>query len=323
MADAGQTPAVALLHGPEPFLLDDALERVTRALFPGGGDLTLAREVLDAREVGADAIVQAALLLPWTTQRRLVAAKHADALPAKQGESLAAYLKAPNPSTVLLLLVDDTLQSSHWLLRAVPASAQIAVFPLAGRQLVGWLRARAALDGYEVAEPAASLLVELSGDDLTLLRGELEKAALAGGPENRRVGLAEVRAVVGEHRLHNVFELMRALSRQDTGAALALLESMLNAGEEPFALLGMLAREARALWQAADALARGRDPREIARGLRRPPAAAEALVDRARSLGPAAAARQLEACWDTERRLKLGAPLRPELALLVTDLCAG
>ena len=164
--------------------------------------------------------------------------------------------------------------------------------------------------------------MELSGDDLTRLVGEVEKAALAGGPENRRVTVAEIRAVVGEHRLRHVFDLTRALSARDPAAALALLESLLNAGEEPLAVLGMLTREARATWQAADALRAGRAPEEIARSLRRPPAAATALLERARSVSVAAAARQLARCWDVERRLKLGGAARPELSLLVADLCA-
>ena len=127
----------------------------------------------------------------------------------------------------------------------------------AGRQLVGWLVARARTDGFELGESAASLLAELSGGDLTQLRGDVAKAALAGGPDNRRVGVEEVRAVVGEHRLRHVFELTRALIAGDAGAALSVLEALLNSGEEPLAILGMLAREVRALALAADGLRRG------------------------------------------------------------------
>jgi hypothetical protein len=46
------------------------------------------------------------------------------------------------------------------------------------------------------------------------------------------------------------------------------------------------------------------------------------LLDRARSLSPGAAAQQLARCWEVERRLKLGGAARPELSLLVADLCA-
>ena len=321
-ADAGRVSPITLLHGPEPFLLDDALARLTRALFPGQTELTLVREVLNARVADAEAIVQSALMLPWLGDRRLVIARGVDALTAKAGEALAAYAKAPNPSTALVLVADAPLDGGHWLLRAVPAAAVVAAPAPTGRALAGWLRAHAQGLGYELGEEAAGLLVELSGDDLTQLVGEVEKAALAGGPDNRRVGVAEVRAVVGEHRLRHVFDLTRALVARDTGSALALLESLLNAGEEPLAVLGMLAREARATWQVAGAVRAGRPAEEIARSLRRPPAAAAALLERARSVSPAAAARQVLRCWDVERRLKLGGAARPELSLLVADLCA-
>ncbi|HEU4439819.1 MAG TPA: DNA polymerase III subunit delta [Methylomirabilota bacterium] len=321
-ADAGQAPPVALLHGPEPFLLDDAIARLTLAMFPGQTELSLVREILDARAAGADGIVQSALMLPWLGERRLVVARGVEALAAKSAEPLAAYVKAPNPSTVLILLADTLLEPSHWLLRAMPGAAVVTAPSLAGRALTGWLRGHAQARGYRLDEDAAAMLVELSGDDLTQLVGEVEKAALAGGPDNRRVGVDEVRAVVGEHRLRHVFDLTRALVARDRGAALVLLESLLNAGEEPLAVLGMLTREARAIWQVASALRGGRAPEEIARGLRRPPAAAAALLERARALSPATAARQLARCWEVERRLKLGGAARPELSLLVADLCA-
>jgi DNA polymerase-3 subunit delta len=318
-----QTPPIVLLHGSEPFFLEDAVAAVTRALFPEGTDLSLLREAFDARDADAESIVRSALLLPWGSARRLVVARGVEGLGAKQGEPLAAYVGSPNPSTVLLLLAGQSLTSSHWLMRVMPAAWIVAVSAPIGRQLVGWLRARARADGFDLDEDAGALLVELSGNDLTRLRGEVEKAALAGGPDNRRVGVAEVRAVVGEHRLRHIFELTRAVAGRDAASALWLLELLLNAGEEPLGVLGMLGREARALLQTAEALRRDRREEEIARALGRPPGAAAAVIERARAMAPGAPARLLERCWETERRLKLSAPARPELSLLVADLCAG
>jgi DNA polymerase-3 subunit delta len=320
--DKGQIPPVVVLHGPEPLLLEDAVARVTRALFPDDADLSLSRESLDAREAGAEAIVTAALMLPWVLSRRLVVAKGVEALGAKQAEPLTAYLREPNPAAVLLLLANQPLAPSHWLVSAPAPTCVVPAPAPSGGQLVAWLRARARADGLELDDPAARLLVELCGDDLTQLRAEVEKAALAGGADNRRVGVEAVRAVVGEHRLRHIFDLTRALALADTGAALQLGESLLNAGEDPLAVLAMLAREMRAAWQAADGLRRGRREDAIARELRRPPAAAAALIERARALPPGAAPRLLARCWEAERRLKLGGAPRPELSLLIADLCA-
>jgi DNA polymerase-3 subunit delta len=322
-AERGQVPPVVLLHGPDPFLLQDAVTRLTRALLGPGADLDFCREVLEAREVGAERIVESALLLPWTGGRRLVVVRGAETLPARQGEPLAAYARTPNPATALVLLAEGPLDPGHWLVRAVPPGAVVPVPGLVGRALAGWLVERARAEGWELDEAAAALLVELVGDDPGRLLGEVERAALHGGPDNLRVGPDEVRAVVGETRVRHVFELGRALVRGDRAAALRLLEALLAAGEEPLGLLGLLGREIRACWQAAEGLRHGRTPEDVARALRRPPAAAGVVLERARTLGPAEAGWMLGRCWEAERRLKLGAPPRPELSLLVADLCVG
>jgi len=322
LLERAAVPPVLLLHGPEPLLLADALARVTEILFPDPAALALSREVLDAREAGADGIARAALTLPFLSARRLVAVRGAELLGSRQAEPLTAYVAAPNPATALLLLVDQELSPTHWLLKTVPPAAVVSVPRPVGRAAVSWLRSRAAADGLDLGEEAASLLVQLVGDDLTTLLGEVEKAAVAGGPGNRRVTVIEVRAVVGEHRLRHVFELTRALERRDLAGALTVLGALLSAGEEPLGVLGMLTREARSLWQVKDALGRGRPAEEIGRALRRPGPAVAALMALAQSVPLEAATRRLARCWEVERRLKSGGMPRAELSLLIADLCA-
>jgi DNA polymerase III subunit delta len=282
----GQVAPVVLLHGPEPFLIEEALAGLTRVVCSDPGLLAMSREVLEAREVGAEGIVRAAETLPWGTPRRLVVARGVEALGAKQAEPLVEYLRAPNPATVLALAVSQPLASSHWLRSAVPAAAAVEIPELAGRALAGWLRSRASAEGLELADDAAQLLVAMVGDDPAALVGEMGKAALAGGPENRRVGTAEVRSVVGEHRSHEVFELTRAVERRDGAAALLLLERLLAAGEEPLRILAILSGQSR-------------------------------------HAAPRAVGERLERCWQVERRLKLGGAPRPELAVLVALLCGA
>jgi DNA polymerase-3 subunit delta len=282
----GQVAPVVLLHGPEPFLIEEALAGLTRVVCSDPGLLAMSREVLEAREAGAEGIVRAAETLPWGTPRRLVVARGVEALGAKQAEPLVEYLRAPNPATVLALAVSQPLASSHWLRSAVPAAAAVEIPELAGRALAGWLRSRASAEGLELDDDAAQLLVAMVGDDPAALAGEMGKAALAGGPENRRVGTAEVRAVVGEHRSHEVFELTRAVERRDAAAALLLLERLLAAGEEPLRILAILSGQSR-------------------------------------HAAPRAVGERLERCWQVERRLKLGGAPRPELAVLVALLCGA
>ena len=332
--ERGDVPPVTLVHGADVQLLDDLLAAVSRALFPESTHGAFDREVLDAREASVEAVVSAALTLPFAAAARLVAVRHCQALVAKGGDALSGYVASPNPTSVLLLLADEPLRagrdrkSDHWLLATMAASSArakaVVVEPVVrrGRALEEWLRQRAQVDGLVVTEEAARLLVQWVGEDPGLLLGEVRKAALAGGPDNRGVGEAEVRAVVGEHRVSAVFDLTRALERRDLGQALRTLDRLL-ASEEPMLILTMLTREVRTAWTVQVWRRRGQPVDQIARILRRPPGAVEALLAALGGESSAALAAKLRRCWEVERALKSGGEARTEMALLVSDLCGA
>jgi DNA polymerase III subunit delta len=320
-AEAGRLPPVVLIHGPDPQLLDDALDAATRGMFPEPSFAAFGREVLDAREVSAQAIASAASTLPLMTPARLVAVRHVQSLAAKGSEPLAAYVADPNSATCLLLLADDALEGgrahAHWLMRAVPRSGVVALAPRRGHELSRWLRQRAAAEGLEVSDDAARLLVEWVGEDTAALLGETRKAALAGGGTNRRVTAKEVSAVVGEHRVADVFELTNAIGRRDVGLALRTLDRLL-VSEEPMRLLALLTTDTRTAWVAHELRRRGQSPDEIARTIRRPPKVVEAWL----SARPSRAelARRLQRCWEVETRLKSSGEIRAEITALVAEL---
>ncbi|MBI3636816.1 MAG: hypothetical protein HY216_11515, partial [Candidatus Rokubacteria bacterium] len=146
--------------------------------------------------------------------------------------------------------------------------------------------------------------------------------ALAGGPDNRAVGVREVSAVVGEHRVSGIFDLTRAIERQDRALALRTLERLLET-EEPIPVLAMLTREVRTAWSIREWRARGQSVDQIARILRRPPPAIEAVAAQYGDVPPAALATKLKRCWEVEHRLKSGGDPRAEMAALVAELCGA
>jgi DNA polymerase III subunit delta len=325
-AERGEVPALVLLHGGDAQLLDDALAAVTRALFVPD-EIQLGREVLDGTEVTADTVVRSAMTLPFMTARRLVAVRRSQALPAKTADALAAYARDPNPATCLLLLADEPLGASrerradHWLLQAIPGAATVALPARKERALEDWLRQRAALEGLTIDEAAAHLLVEWVGDDGAGLMGEARKAALAGGRDNRTVGEREVKAVVGEHRLSDVYELTNAVTRGDVGLALKTLDRLLT-NEEPLRLLALLLIDLRIAMTVADLAAQEQPAAVIARTVRRPAPVVEAMLRATARTTPAARTARLRRCWEVEWRLKSGGAARAEMTALVADLCA-
>ena len=326
-AQRGQPPPLALLHGPDEQLLDDALELVLRGLFTDASEIALGREVLEGAEVSVETVTRSAMTLPFMTNRRLVIVRRAQALNAKGAEALTAYAGDPNPTTCLLLLADEGLaasrdrRSDHWLLGALPPAALVALPLRKGRAMEDWLKQRAAAEGLVVTDDAARQLVQWVGEDGARLLGETRKAALLGGPENRKVGAKEVTDIVGEHRVSDVFELTRAVERRDAALALRTLDRLL-ATEEPVFLLALLTRSVRQALTVRDLAAAGQSAVEIARAVRpTPPPVVEGIMARVTGAGGAALTRQLARCWEAEWRCKSGGQARAELTALVADLC--
>jgi DNA polymerase-3 subunit delta len=328
-ADRGQPPALILLHGGDEQLLDDALELIARGLFADASERALGREVLEGDAVSIETVVRAAMTLPLMTRRRLVLVRRAQALSAKGAEALAAYARDPNPATCLLLLADENLTASrerradHWLLATLPAAAVVALPLRRGRALEDWLKQRAAAEGLTVSDEAARLLVQWVGEDGARLLGEARKAALAGGPEHRRVGVNEITTVVGEHRVSDVFELTRAVERRDVGPALRTLDRLL-ATEEPVFLLALLTRSVRVALTVRDLAAAGESAAQISRAVRPVPApVVQAIMDRVAGAAGDELPAHLARCWDAEWRCKSGGQARAELTALVAELCGA
>jgi DNA polymerase-3 subunit delta len=326
-AHRGQPPALALLHGGDGQLLADGLDLVAGGLFADATERSLGREVLEGGAVSVETVVRSALTLPFMTNRRLVVVRRAQALAAKGAEALTAYARDPNPATCLLLLADESLgvsrerRTDHWLLAALPAAAVVALPLRRGRALEDWLKQRAAVDGLTVSDEAARLLVQWVGEDGARLLGEARKAALVGGPEHRRVGVTEVTAVVGEHRVSDVFELTRAVERGELGPALRTLDRLLVT-EEPIFLLTLLTRAVRVALHVRDLAAAGQSAEQIARAVRpTPPPVVQAIMARLSETGGEALPSQLVRCWEAEWRCKSGGQARAELTALVAGLC--
>jgi DNA polymerase III subunit delta len=328
-AERGQPPPIALLHGPDEQLLDDGLALVERGLFADASERALGREVLEGDAVSVETVVRSALTLPFMTSRRLVVVRRAQALAARGAETLTAYARDPNPTTCVLLLADEGLtasrerRSDHWLVGALPASALVALPLRKGRALEDWLKQRAAAEGLTVSDEAARLLVQWVGDDGARLLGEARKAALLGGPEHRAVGAEEVTAVVGEHRIGEVFELTRAVERRDVGQALRTLDRLL-ATEEPVFLLTLLTRNVRVALTVRDLAAAGQTAEQIARAVRPvPPPVIQGIMARVGGAAGAALPRQLARCCEVDWRCKSGGQARAELTALVVELCGA
>jgi DNA polymerase-3 subunit delta len=244
----GEIAPVYCLYGEEEYRRDQTLNQLLDALLTEGErDLNL--DQIRPGEAGRQSILGSARTMPFLASRRVVLIRGIEDLSREQQEEVLAYLDDPSP-TSCLVLAGRRLDLRTRLAAAIQKKGMLLRFdrPEAD-SLKESLLAAAKEQGTRLQPEAISLLMALVGDDVRQLIYNVEKVALFVG-EREEISAKDVEALVGETRVRSIFQLTDAVSSRDLDVALRCLASLLESGEEPLAIIGMLARQIRLLVQA-------------------------------------------------------------------------
>ncbi|MBF0628036.1 MAG: DNA polymerase III subunit delta [Magnetococcales bacterium] len=313
-------PSVLLIYGQEQGLAARQALQVRRAV------VSVADEEMDAESHhGADLDVGRFLsgcnAFPFFAKKRFVLLKEADQLAAPARDALLKYLKSPSKSSVLVVLAGP-LEAKNLLRKTFEADKTawcLPCYPLEGRELVNWLRSSLKEAGFAVDDDAVSMLAERLEGDARNAESELEKLIVFLG-ERRRVTLEDVLESIGGSGTQNGFTLAAAVMGGRTGPALTILDGLLEGGEEPLMLLGLLVQRLRRVIQGAALLDKGEDQERIAMILQVFWKEKNEFFTQARSLGVRRLANGLLRCQEADRELKSGGEPRRVMERLVMGL---
>jgi DNA polymerase-3 subunit delta len=284
-------------------------------------------DILSGGETTSADLAARCQTIPAFAPRRLVLLKEVDRLRSEVWDAVLSYLNAPSPTTCLIG-VADKLEHGHRGLKRIEEAGKVLRFALprdaAGRerQCQQWMRQRARQQGKVLTPEAERLLLTLQGPDLLRVSQEVDKLCLFVG-EREQIDTDAVETLVGRGRVRGIFELTAAVSRRDLTGALSSLRNLLERGEEPLGMLGMLARQLRLLVRAKELLGQSLSPAEISRLLGVPRPFVSEILEAAEISSLPRLEQGLTRLLDLDRRLKSsggGQPLFLELAVI--DLCS-
>jgi DNA polymerase-3 subunit delta len=198
------------------------------------------------------------------------------------GESIDALVEyLPHlPDTARLVFVEHAaLPENHPVIRLAErtGTGYVKQFdPPDSEGLPSWIAERAREHGGEIDPAAARELAALVEDDLRLLDQEITKLVIHAGGE-RAITIADVANLVPYAQAAVIFDLVDALGRRDGKVAARTLHGLLQMGEHPLGILGMVVRQFRLLLQLKDLEAEGASLQDVIRTLRLHPFPARKL----------------------------------------------
>ncbi|MEW6388402.1 MAG: DNA polymerase III subunit delta [Thermodesulfobacteriota bacterium] len=261
-----------LFYGEEEFLMERAWRRLAVALEEQTGEAPL-KIFKDSQEVGLEDFLAQARVAPLWGSGQLLILRRAEAYPDTALKAVFAYLEHPSPRCWVILLAEglkakEVKKHPLWS-RLQKDEAALGFFRLREGELHQWLTQEARRLDKTLTLAAAQRLVEMVGLNLAELTQELAKLALFAGTE-KTLTPQLVAQLASHSRTYNIFALVEALGDPGLQRRLAALDHLLDLGEPPAKILGMLARQLRLLIRFKEAPA-GTSTEALAGKLHLPP----------------------------------------------------
>jgi DNA polymerase-3 subunit delta len=271
-----------LFHGKDEFSRSETLAGLKEKMGdPGLAELNTT--VFDGSKVTLGELEHACGSVPFMADRRLVIvegllthleSKGKEGAPAawqkEYLERLIQYLQRLPETTRLVLVEDRPVSKNNPVLRLALAEKRGHVREFKtpqGKELSRWIEGRVRKKGGQINPAAVETLAAFVGGDLRLLDQEIEKL-IAYADRPRPITEDDVRLLVSYVREANVFDMVDALGQRDGQQAAKLLHQLLDEGEHPLALLGMIVRQFRIMIQVKELNGQGLSQQEIAARLK-------------------------------------------------------
>jgi DNA polymerase-3 subunit delta len=306
----------------EPSLKDKLAEFIGENSEPATAQLNEMR--LDGASTSLAEIETAARAMPFLGETRLVLIMNLTASAGGRAliEGLGATIGTLPDSTRLIFvetgLADDDgeerkrgagrSQALKKLINLVEGDPRGKVhafeFPAQGK-LPEWLRERAKRHGATLDAAAARALAERIGNDLILADSELAKLATYTAGV-RAISAEDVGLLTPYSAEANVFKMVDALGERKGQIALRLVRQLLDDGEEPLRVFGMITRQYRLITQMREQLDTGASVPAAAQTLGLRDFMARNLAEQARSYKIEHLERVMEILLETDIAMKGG-----------------
>ena len=252
---------VSVLKSSHSLLIEEFIEKLKKDLSAISPKLLFESKNLD--EVSLSEIVEDARTLPMFHERKLIVVKGYDDLGKDDLDLLNEYAASPASFSVLVLLSQGSRKS-----RVKPAKSIKLVDLDSGRTIDREIKRLAEKLGLALTPGAVGFIKSMLGEDMNLIKNELEKISLYGGGGEKTIGEKDLRGLMEKQSTENVFSLSTALSNRDLRGSLRILRELERNREDPLSILYMIAWRFRQIFKVSQYLKEGESDEGIAKAIK-------------------------------------------------------
>ncbi len=224
---------VYYLYGGEPYYID-ALEDLITEHAITEDEKEFNYTALYGKDAYASQVVESCKRFPMMAERQLVVLREAQSFPKKEWEQLASYLKAPTPSTILVICLksDKPVDGRSEVGKLLKKQTSFEAKKLYDNQVPNWLSTYVKSNGYSITPQAAQILADNIGANISNLASTCQKLFILI-PKKSEITPEVIEQNVGISKEFNVFELTDALGRRDVTKANRIALNLAKSKDTP------------------------------------------------------------------------------------------
>ncbi len=201
---------------------------------------------LEGRHATAREIASFCRHLPVLSRHRLIVVEEADRIPKREMEGLADLLPEISKGTEVIFRAEKADRRLRFW-QCVGELGKVMEFrPPSLRTLPQWISAECRERRLTIQNDAIQWLAVRYGTELGMIVSALQKASLLAG-QGREISLRDLQETAGSFPWESLFDLMDAIGTRSLSRALILFHKLWSSGENPVAVLSLIARHYRIL----------------------------------------------------------------------------
>jgi DNA polymerase-3 subunit delta len=319
--DKGEIAPLYFIFGDEEYLVERAVARILeKAVDPGFKDFNFS--LFYGKEAKVEQILETAMTMPMFADRRVILVKRAEELSAESLESLLPYVRQPVLESCIVFQAAKIDQRRKFFLELKKTDFLIEYKKLKEEQLQWFIKREVEACGKKIEPAAAEMLVYYVGNNLRELVGQIGKLSVYLN-DRPLVTIDDVRAMVSDTKLDNVFELANAIGERDLGKSMRRLQTVLRDTDAPYMLIGALASHFRKLCIIAGSIRENVSTDEISRKTGINPYFLKGMLPQARRFKADDYYHVFAALHDADLGMKSGGKPATLLEMLVSSICSG
>ena len=236
----GRLLPVYLFFGEDTYTIDNCLKLLEEKISPFIGS-DFDKETFYGEDKNMLDIVNFASSFPFGSEKKLVIIKEFEKIRDKK--NLTHYLDSPPDFSFLVMINGGTISNpdSEPFKKLAEKGYIFEAKELKGNNLIDWLLGFAEFNGKILTHENAQFLVDLVGENRTMLEAQLEKIMVFLG-DTKEITVDVIRSLSTALKEYTIFDLQNALSKKSKEDSLKIALSLLEKGSEPVFIIHMLTR---------------------------------------------------------------------------------